>query len=316
MQDRFLVRRTTFSLGAKINEHWSLVGGYKFVRNGKFSDMYVKYHGWAAGDLRLGQFKAPFGLVELTSSKYGMFIERPMAVDAFKLSKRVGLAFQRNGERYTFTAMQFGSSIDGHEGSGTALRYTRALVRTEQRLLHLGVAFVVRRPRQHTLGFKATPESHPTDIHFVNTGTMMDASRVHQAGLELAVRDGAFTAQGEWMRARVQRQTHADADLGGWYVEGSWMFRGARRRYKDGKFTAPTFDGKALGAWELGMRYSRIDLDDGPLTGGEETNISVGATWYIRSNARLMLNYIHVESMQKGIRDNPDILLARAQLYF
>jgi len=50
------------------------------------------------------------------------------------------------------------------------------------------------------------------------------------------------------------------------------------------------FDG-GLGAWEVVLRYSTLDLNGGTLTGGKFWRITPMVNWYLSENVRLELAY-------------------------
>ena len=68
--------------------------------------------------------------------------------------------------------------------------------------------------------------------------------------------------------------------------------------------------------WQLGMRYDTINLDDGAVQGGQMDAITAGVNVYWRSNFKLALNYVKVDSQRKGVDDNPDITEARLQFFW
>ncbi|MCG6895470.1 MAG: OprO/OprP family phosphate-selective porin [Desulfobacteraceae bacterium] len=86
----------------------------------------------------------------------------------------------------------------------------------------------------------------------------------------------------------------------------------------------PTEDFKPFrggwGAWELAARVSYLDLNDGPIGGGEEQNVTVALNGCLRTNVRVMLNYIHarIKNRHDPIIDEgtANILQARFQIQF
>ena len=69
---------------------------------------------------------------------------------------------------------------------------------------------------------------------------------------------------------------------------------------------------KQYGAWELGARVSYLDLNDGPIRGGEELNFTAGINWYLRQNVRMMFNYIHATVKD---RENPSVDKGTANIF-
>ena len=74
--------------------------------------------------------------------------------------------------------------------------------------------------------------------------------------------------------------------------------------------------------WQIGLRYDATDLNDSPVLGGEERNLTLGVNWYWRSNFKFMVNYVkvdsskYVSSLRRELDDDPSILEARAQFYW
>ena len=73
-----------------------------------------------------------------------------------------------------------------------------------------------------------------------------------------------------------------------------------------------------LGAWQLALRYSSIDLNDAGVTGGEENNITVGLNWHLNNNTRVMCNYVNTDIEGGAGQDfgNLEVFQARFQIVF
>ena len=314
-ENRFLVRRAQLGLQVKIDGDWSAKLVYDFSNGGSLKDAYVRYDGWKAGEVTLGQSKVPFGLEQLASTNDTTFLERSLPSDAFTLSRRKGLTFANVGTSHTVTAMVFGSSVGRSEAGGAAARITFAPINNARSLLHFGIAATSERPHGD-FSFSARPEALPTDPKLVRTGTIADVARVDRLGLETAWQRGPFSVQAERLQAHLSRDNgQPKLDLQGWYVAGSWVLTGEPRKYKDGAFK-DIVPSKRSGAWELAARYSRVNLNDASVLGGSEHNLTLGLNWYACKNARVMVNYIRVSSDRRGVSDDPRILEVRLQLSF
>jgi len=160
-----------------------------------------------------------------------------------------------------------------------------------------------------------TPELRIDGTALIDTGSI-DASHAHTIGAEFAVQHRNFMLQGEYERIGVERRdsTLPNPNFHGFYVEGSWIITGQRRRYNDGNFA---FDGPQIvgsfdpakgnwGAWELALRYSDTDLNYhqgiqglalpvGGVRGGEQRIAAIGLNWYLNSISRIMFDYQYVK---------------------
>ncbi|RMD86004.1 MAG: porin [Candidatus Dadabacteria bacterium] len=309
-----------------------------------FKDMYIGLKGLPGHTtLKVGHFKEPFGLEELTSSKYITFLERSFAA-TFAPSRNTGLGLSGAcmDERVTWAAGIFRDVGSFGDAKGDAYNVTARLTGLPlyaddgATLVHVGLAYSRKNP-DDTVRFKAHPESHlaPT---LVDTGSVL-ADSVDLLGAEAAVVLGPFSLQGEYAWAHIDTaplpadltapgQAAAlvggtqNADLSGYYIQASYFLTGEHRHYKrsHGAFARvkpkENFLGKqggGPGAIELAARWASIDLTDGPVAGGELDDITVGVNWYLNPNARVMANYVRADLDSSG---EADIFQTRFQIDF
>ena len=292
-----------------------------------FKDAYLGLTDFPLGTLRMGHFKEPFSLDELTSSKYITFLERALP-NVFAPGRNMGFMLHNTcpDERMT-TAIgvfrdtdDYGENVD--DGGYNITGRVTVLPIYENKgaqLLHLGAAYSYRNP-DDSIRYRQRPEAHLTD-RFVDTGSFA-GDQVDLVGLEAALVDGPFSLQGEYMMADADRLSgsNSDVDFDGYYVQASYFLTGEHRRYKttEGAFSRikPKKNYSAAGgpgAWELKARYSGLDLSDKDITGGELDNISAGLNWYLNPNTRIMWDYVHADKDNIG---EADMLMMRLQFDF
>jgi phosphate-selective porin OprO/OprP len=156
------------------------------------------------------------------------------------------------------------------------------------------------------------------------------------------------------MKSTTERYRTGVDDFSGsaGYVSAVWNITGENFGYKAGVPTTPLPNNPGSGMWQVGLRYDTIDLNDGSLVpgatptsapvvngvlGGEMDTLTLGVNWYLRSNFKLMLNYVKVDSSRyigrtsatyandainnnrtfnAVVDDSPNILEARVQFYW
>jgi phosphate-selective porin OprO/OprP len=164
------------------------------------------------------------------------------------------------------------------------------------------------------IAFSNTQEIRVDGTKLINTGNL-NAKSADTETVEFAAQKQNFLLQAEYSNMRIVRSDgFSSPTFNGYYVSGTWVLTGERRAYnaQSGAFdaipVAKPFNIKTgdLGAWELGVRYSDINLNyhggsagaapaaDG-VRGGEERNTSVAINWYPNSVVRFMVDYIHVD---------------------
>jgi phosphate-selective porin OprO/OprP len=164
------------------------------------------------------------------------------------------------------------------------------------------------------VSFSNTQELRVDGTKLINTGNI-DARNADTAGVEFALQKANFLIQSEYETFGVRRSDPgvSSPDFHGYYVSGTWILTGEARKYnaQTAAFDAPSVDHPfswkdgAWGAWEIGVRYSDVDLNyhagaaftapsASAVRGGEEENISAGLNWYPNPLVRFMLDYDHV----------------------
>ncbi len=307
-------RRTRIYTSGVLDGHLEWKAQFDFASGSAvFKDMYLGFRDIADTGIgvRAGQFKEPFSLEELTSSNYITFQERSLA-NVFAPARSTGaMAYGAYDEDFTWAFGLFrDSDAQGMANNADAWHATGRVTgvpwseNDDARLLHLGVATSWQDPNNGAGGmsYRVRPESHLASRFIVAPVGNVDTEQLY--GVEAALVYDQFSVQGEFMSASADLVGGGSIDGTAWYVEGSWFLTGEHRIYdrKHGAFKAtdpdtPLFgEGGGGGAWQLRARWSAVDLSDafvGP--GGELTDVTVGVTWFLNYNMRLMAEVINAD---------------------
>jgi phosphate-selective porin OprO/OprP len=279
-----------------------------------------------AGKMRVGHFKEPFSLEEVTSDNYTTFMERALP-NALVPARNMGVMTTNApfDERMTWAVGAFRSASDdfgteqedgGWAGTG---RITGLPLWLDdgRSLVHLGASVSYRDPQGEATRFRARPEAHQAP-YVVDTGDF-DADNVARFGGELAAVHGPAWFQGEFIDALTGGEG-PQRNLYGYYVQAGWFLTGEHRPYKrefgivDRVRPRHSFlvdDG--FGAWELAARWSSLDLDSGAVRGGEVHDVTVGVNWYLNPMTRVSGNYVWSDRIGVG---EMNAWLMRFWLYF
>ncbi len=267
------------------------------------------------GHVRIGQFKEPFSLEELTSSNYITLMERSL-VNTFAPGRNTGFMFHDTllNKRMTWAAGvfrqtdSFGDGTGGRDYDVTARLTGLPLYKDGgKKLVHLGLSYSHQNYDDGTARFRARPESHLSP-RLADTGNF-SADYGDFIGAEAAWVNGPFSLQGEYVQAFVQGEKSTDGDPKFWAasVQASYFLTGEHRPYKtsSGAFNRvrplKNFgkDG-GLGAWELAARLSYLDLNDDGVNGGRLQDLTLGLNWYLNPNVRTMWNYVLADPSDGG----------------
>lgn len=303
-------RRARLGMAGTLYERFGFKAEYEFAGGQTgLRDVYMETLGlpWV-GALRIGHFKEPFSLEELTSDSYTMFMERALP-DAFTPMRNTGFqlanALLEQRMTWAFGAFRETNNQSGNGFSDEPLYHlTGRLTGTPwydedgRRLVHLGLSASHQFWDGQDIEFRQFPEAHLAP-NFVDTGDL-PANGVTLLNPEFAAVVGPFSFQSEYLQTFV----NGAADTGnpkfwGVYAQASWFATGESRPYvsSEGIFgrviPSRNFDLKGgPGAWELALRFSRIDLDQDGVEGGVLNDGTFGVNWYPNPSFRWTFNYV------------------------
>jgi phosphate-selective porin OprO/OprP len=317
-------------------------GSTQATASGGIETAELSYNGFRPLTIEGGVEDVPYTLDEATSSNDIMFIERSSSqVIAANLAAgdfRENFGGHWNNSRAWVGAYFTGPSTGTIHGItngvaqeiGAVQRATYQLLQSDQYSLHIGAdAEELIKPETSggirvVTNFSDRPELRVDPTSILNAGTLGSAtnpvSGANVLGLEAAGGVGPLFAQAEYFHYNVDRTGLSSANFNGGYAEASYTLTGEHRKYNPstGAYTGITpdhpfsFSTGQWGAFELGARYSVINLNSNYSTGnvtsassnavagGQQQVITVGLNWYANSNIRFMLDYLH------GIIDKPE----------
>ncbi len=289
------------------------------------TDAYLQYTKIPKTVLTLGQHKAPFGLESNNSDNYNVFLERGMFTNAFGnagAERRIGFsAAYAPRETLNFAIGLFGDNESigrstaapatdvntPDESWGFNGRATWEPIFDTGKILHLGVAGYYRTALKAGNLEDAVRLSDRPNIRVDNGNivdlTIPDAKSLRYVGAEAAAVLGPLTLVGEAGRLSVNRRGFENEHFHGYYGYASYFLTGETRPFRGGNFdrVRPFKElGKdGLGAFEIALRYDRIDLSKTieltPLTvreGNDAKTLTLGLNWYLNPFARLAFNWV------------------------
>lgn len=321
-------RRARLYVEGLIYERIRFKTQYDFIDGDtEFKDVYMELTKIPrVGNLRVGHFKEPFSLEYATSGKYLTFMERALSNLTPERNTGIMLHDHALDERLTWAIGAFRASDDfgasaGIDGDDDQYNLTARLTglpwyeNEGERLLHVGLSYSHKFLSDDVYRISKIPEANLGPI-VASTGDIL-SDGVDLLNPELALVLGPLSLQGEYSKAFVDG---SNLDFEGFYVQASYFLTGEHRNYKRtaAAFSRVSphrdFDGHGgLGAWQLALRYSELDLDDGGIAGGDVDDITVGLNWYLNPNVRVMLNYVRSDDEDNG---DLDVFQTRFELDF
>lgn len=281
-----------------------------------FADLYGRYRHKKYGLFTAGNQRVAQTLVNQTSRISRTFMEEPLPAEAFGLGRRLALGWDLNKPKGGVHMTLFGPDLNGSIGdSGYAGRVYFNPTRSRFALFHVGASFVLENMSRKTRFF-SHPESRVTSERLVDTGIFDDVDQQRIIALEVAGSRNSMMFRAEFFRAKWDRNTAKDPVFKGFYAQTAWVLTGETYKYTQGKFLRIRPQ-NPRGAWEAAVRFSRVNLNDQGVFGGEEKNLAFAVNWYAPANQfRVMSNLIFVRTDKYAGDESPTIFQLRVQLHW
>jgi phosphate-selective porin OprO/OprP len=181
--------------------------------------------------------------------------------------------------------------------------------------LHIGIGARRAGPDSDFFQLSGRPESNVAD-RYVDTGEFT-GDFIAEVGVEILWDRGPFLIAAEHIEARAKSTETGDPRMTGDYLMASWVITGESRPYlRQIGTTGPITPTSRHGAFELVVRYSRLDLTDGVIDGGVLEKWHYGANWWLSPQWKAGVSYGDADLVRDNLDGNTKMLLFRLQWYY
>ena len=317
------IRRARFAVKAQVTNKW--YGEFDMdLANGlvELKDAIVRYTGVKNLELQAGNFKENFSMQRNTSSRYLMFMERPMVTSALAPSRHLGINAKYADKWFWGSIGAFSQEVAGSEewtnvadnnkdyGRDAGYSITtkvvfRPLYKLQDASLHIGFAASYRRAltsvEPSAWGMYRASARNSTSINrkkYLDTDNLPGFDHNWLWTVELAGHWQGLRYEMAWIGDNVHfKKSAADnavKNFGGGYIQASYLLCGGSQRYdaNGGKYTKVRY-GRKWGDLEIAGRYEYCDLNSKTVYGGSSEAYTIGLNWWIYNNVKFMINYQH-----------------------
>ncbi len=333
LKDRFRLRRARINLTGEFAENFDFKIEGDFEQSDGISgnrtdfsgtDIWVNWHQFSEAEIKVGQYKAPFGLEQLTSSTKLFTIERSLPTDALTPQRQIGIQlwgeplanlWPEQKDLLTYYAGIFngnGRNINNNDNNNfmavgrMELMPFKGKILGQDSSLKLGADVLNSRDDAGTNISPAGNLKVNADGS-LSSFTLPGADERTAWSVDAWLNIGPFDLIGEYLEEYVNGRTvngvspgFADFEASGWYVQGSCFFIPKKLQ--------------AVVKWEA--------LNPGQVGNDGIHSITGGLNYYIHGDSiKLMLNYIHTwsdfrEAHPQFGDDQFDEVIGRIQVMF
>lgn len=318
-------RRARLGMSGQLTDNWHGIVEFDFADRGLGANDVRMRRTFSDGSrLYIGNFKVPQGLNELTSSNTIRFIERSSPSNIVTDSRRMGVMYERLTGRFGYQVMFFGramgqrAALDGDMPMGGAFRGVFA-PDIGAANLHLGASVVYEDLMDNdSVSFSDRPEARDSKggapLIRLDIGNGVESTL--KIGAELAYLSGPFWFEAEYLQVNVSMDQGKSPSFYGFHAQAGYVLTGESRGYSTGRMG--NISPGDSGAWEVALRFSHMNLEDGVFAGGKQNNITAALNYYVTSYLRFMANVIYSDVSDSPLTPdiNPVIVALRAQYNF
>ncbi|MCA8990732.1 MAG: ATPase [Planctomycetaceae bacterium] len=330
-EDRLAFRRVRLEFQGDLLESmfWRLQVDFASPHEPVFKDVYIGFDDVFGQKLIIGNQKRPLGLDTWNSSRFNIFLERPMIIEDLNAdARRLGIAMHGVTED-EFWNWQYGvynledQQVDGaYVGDHLQLSANGRLACSPifendgEDWMHLAIAGMVAVPDGNATAavtnvnearFRSRPEGRSASA-WIDTGRIAGAEAFEILGLEYMQNFGPLHVCGEYQFNWLQRNAGmSDLFLHGAYFQVGYFLTGEHMTLKresgqlDRVKPIENFflvdhlmgeEGNGLGAWQVAARYSYADFTDADVMGGVGQSMTFALNWHWNAYAKLQFNAI------------------------
>ena len=303
----FKVRDSRLALSGKFNTKRTITWKAGFMYDGLQDAWFVRETGimvavpelW--GHFFIGRTKEGVSLSKVMNGYSGEMMERHMAIDAIPiLADGVKWLGFLPKQRIFWNLGVFTDWVSEGQSFSTyssqfAARVGFLPVHFAKTNLHIAVNYRVGRPTNDSIRIRSKPEASDAPF-FVDAGKFASDQGTYIGG-EIYYSSGPWMVGSEYYWQHFRSSSKSNPVFNGGELVASYIFTGESRPYNTVSsiygfvpVNRSVFKG-GLGAWEAVLRYSTLDLDDGPILGGKFWRITPQVNWYLSENIRLELAY-------------------------
>jgi phosphate-selective porin OprO/OprP len=298
------IRRFRVFIKGKFLERFKYEAEYDAVSNNSFKDMYIAYNILPNLNIKIGQTKEPFGLENLTSSKYSSFLEDSL-LSTFSHKRRVGISltnsYKCNAHNFTSSIGYFDKSIDdmiddNPDSNTISSRLTYAYTPEKNSVYHIGFSASQSNFDKQKVKYKTK-----LNTHFyrgsVTKSKVKFADKTQRFQIESAIAYNSLSFEAEYGKNKIYALD--DYNFDAWYAQIGYFLTGEHKKYKKRaamfksiKINKPfSYENGNFGAFELALRVSGIDLTQKSFIKKEELDTTIGLNWYLSNKLKVLTNF-------------------------